>query len=43
MSILKQLLDSAKQSQSLSPTVKQTNYGELHILVINHQTCTAAV
>lgn len=43
MSILKQLLDSAKQSQSLSPSVKQTTYGELPILVINHQTCTAAV
>ncbi|MWP48418.1 MULTISPECIES: D-hexose-6-phosphate mutarotase [unclassified Gilliamella] len=43
MSIYKEILDSSLSGVSLSPSVKQSIYGELPILVINHSTCCAAV
>ncbi|KDN10997.1 MULTISPECIES: D-hexose-6-phosphate mutarotase [unclassified Gilliamella] len=43
MSIYKEILESSLSGVSLSPSIKQSIYGELPILVINHSTCCAAV
>ncbi|WP_085246816.1 D-hexose-6-phosphate mutarotase [Gilliamella mensalis] len=43
MSMYKAILDSSLSGVSLSSSVKQSTYGELPIVVINHKTCKAAV
>ena len=43
MNIYKQILASTTESKLLSSSVKQTKFGELSILVIQHKSCCAAV
>ena len=43
MNIYKQILVSTTESKLLSSSVKQTKFGELPILVIQHKSCCAAV
>lgn len=43
MNIYKQILASTTESKLLSSSVKQTKFGELPILVIQHKSCYAAV
>ena len=43
MNIYKQILASTTESKLLSSSVKQTKFGELPILVIQHKSCCAAI
>lgn len=43
MNIFKDILDSAVSGKSLSPSIKQSTFGELPILVIKHKICSAAI
>ncbi|MFQ0996546.1 D-hexose-6-phosphate mutarotase [Gilliamella sp. CG25] len=43
MSIVNDILDNGLSAASISPSVKQSHFGELPILTVNHKTCTAAI
>ena len=43
MSIFKDILNNSVSKKSISPSVQQTTFGELPILVIKHKICSAAV
>jgi Uncharacterized enzymes related to aldose 1-epimerase len=43
MSIFKDILNNSVSEKSISPSVQQTTFGELPILVIKHKICSAAV
>lgn len=43
MSIVNNILDNGLSAASISPSVKQSDFGELPILTVNHKTCTAAI